>query len=186
MLKPVSDTIVDSKSARDNGFMVDSCCYPWVAYKGPRFNPKEYYVIPTDTEFALKNALHMQGVFVEQRDVYDFHRKFSVPMANKPSFLDGEAYVFRVNFMQEELDEYRHAVAKGDMEQAFDALIDLVYVALGTAHGHRFKFNEGFDRVHTVNMCKTRALRAEDSKRGSKYDVIKPLGWQPASLADLL
>lgn len=92
----------------------------------------------------------------------------------------------KITHMKEELAEYQEAVEAGNMEQAFDALIDLVYVALGAAYAHRFPFNEGFKRVHDVNMTKQRALKPEDSKRGSKYDIVKPEGFQPASLTDLL
>jgi predicted HAD superfamily Cof-like phosphohydrolase len=88
--------------------------------------------------------------------------------------------------MQEELNEYCEAVLNQDLEKQFDALIDLVYVALGTAYMQGFQFDVGFDRVHEANMQKVRAKRKEDSLRGSTYDVIKPKNWAPASLKDLV
>lgn len=36
--------------ARRHGFTVDSYCYPWLAYKGPRFNPTETRQCLTDSE----------------------------------------------------------------------------------------------------------------------------------------
>lgn len=36
--------------AREQGFTIDENCYPWVAYKGPRFNPTEWHYTQTDTE----------------------------------------------------------------------------------------------------------------------------------------
>ena len=62
-----------------------------------------------------------------------------------------------------------------------DALIDIVYVALGTALALGVSpemWNKGWAAVHKANMAKERALRAEDSKRGTTYDVVKPEGWQ--------
>src|SRR5581483_5515540 len=70
--------------------------------------------------------------FTNFDDVASFHSKFGVPMAQAPSFLDAEANEFRQKFMQEELDEYREAYENGDMLKAADALVDLVYVAMGT------------------------------------------------------
>jgi hypothetical protein len=34
-------------------------------------------------------------------------------------------------------------------------------------------------------MKKVRAQAAEDSKRMSKFDVVKPEGWTPPNLADI-
>jgi len=43
--------------AEDEGYTVDDTCYPWIAYKGPRFKPSEYHRIPTDKETLLAGAL---------------------------------------------------------------------------------------------------------------------------------
>lgn len=116
--------------------------------------------------------------------------------------------MFRLQFLEEELDEYRMSVNvlldeltrppslydQGEvlthMERALDALVDLVYVALGTAHLHGFDFNEAWRRVHAANMKKIRAPSAEASKestgRGHAFDVIKPPGWEPPSHKDLV
>lgn len=93
--------------------------------------------------------------------------------------------VFRTRFMIEELTEYVDAVARGSAADAFDALIDLVYVALGTAYLHGFPFNSGWRRVQDANMEKVRG-DAVTSKRGSTHDVVKPEGWQPPDLTDLV
>lgn len=38
--------------AESAGFVVDKTCYPWVAYKGPRFQPTEFHYIDTDRSRA--------------------------------------------------------------------------------------------------------------------------------------
>lgn len=40
--------------AESAGFVVDKTCYPWVAYKGPRFQPTEWHYIDTDREASLR------------------------------------------------------------------------------------------------------------------------------------
>lgn len=43
--------------ARKCGYRVDDSCYPWVAYKGPRFNPTIWEYCYTDEEEKLRITL---------------------------------------------------------------------------------------------------------------------------------
>ena len=119
-------------------------------------------------------------------DIRDFHRKFGLHYAGGPRQLTLHLAEFRTKFMQEELDEYGIATAKRDLEGQLDALVDLVYVAMGTAYQQGFDFDEAWRRVHAANMQKVRAERPADSKRGSGFDVVKPSGWVAPSHADLV
>lgn len=106
-----------------------------------------------------------------------FHHKFGLGVGTELRELTLEESNFRIQCMQEELDEYVSAVMTGHMTKQLDALVDLVYFALGTAVLQGFPFNEAFMLVHSANMEKVRCERAEDSLRGSTFDVIKPEGW---------
>lgn len=119
-------------------------------------------------------------------DVSAFNKKFGLEPTESPSFPDEEIWKLKNRHMQEELDEIRAACLVGDLEQYFDGIIDLVYVALGAAYLAGLPFDEGFKRVHEANMKKVRAITAEDSKRGSTYDIVKPAGWEAPVLDDLL
>jgi predicted HAD superfamily Cof-like phosphohydrolase len=101
----------------------------------------------------------------------------------KPKMLDKKTDDFRVVLMQEELNEYIDATT---VEDKFDALIDLVYVALGTAYLMGLPFEDGFKEVHYANMNKVRATKESDSKRESKLDIVKPPGWVAPNLKQLL
>lgn len=83
---------------------------------------------------------------------------------------------FRRRHLEEELTEFVESSGEGDADGAADALIDLVYVALGALYEMGVNPGEAFDRVHQANM---RKVRGERSKRpGSEgYDAIKPEGW---------
>jgi len=116
-----------------------------------------------------------------ESDIRVFHRKFGLLYSGPPRTLPRELFDFRFKFMMEELGEYYTAVESGTREQMFDALLDLVYVAVGTCHLHGFPFNEGWQRVQRANMKKVRGK----SKR-SKVDVIKPKGWVHPNLSDLV
>ena len=138
---------------------------------------------------------HRHNLF---EDIQEFHTKFELPPLDKPGFLSIELMRFRINFIREELQEFIDAwdsylfnenntaypeyYAHIHIEQAFDALIDLTYVTLGTAYLMGLPFNDGWKEVHHCNMQKVRAKIESDSKRGSTYDVVKPEGWQAPNL----
>src|SRR5690348_11381567 len=133
-------------------------------------------------------------------DVEAFHEKFGLRYQGKPRVLPKDLADFRLKFHKEELEEYKkhHYRAEydvqfrpgcdvvGHLEEMLDACVDLVYVVVGTSDYHGFNFREAWRRVHAANMQKVRAERAEDSKRGSLYDVVKPPGWQAPNHHDLV
>jgi len=118
--------------------------------------------------------------------VADFHKKYGLEPTKQPSFPVEEIWVLKNAHMQEELDEIRIAALNGNLEEYFDGLIDLIYVALGAAYLANLPFEQGFLRVHLANMTKIRALRQQDSKRGSTYDIVKPPEFVAPTLADLI
>lgn len=120
------------------------------------------------------------------QDIADFYEKFEQPYNGAPRFLEVEESAFRIKVHHEESHEYSDAAGNGDLEGQFDALIDLVYFALGTAYRQGFPFEKGWDRVHNANMAKMLAGTSDKSKRGFKMDVVKPEGWQAPILTDLL
>jgi predicted HAD superfamily Cof-like phosphohydrolase len=113
------------------------------------------------------------------KDIQDFHVKFGLNYEGPPRSLPQDLASFRINFLIEETDEYILASKRSD---ELDALVDLVYVAMGTAYLHGFDFAEAWRRVHTANMAKVRG----PSQRSGEYDVIKPEGWQPPYHGDLV
>jgi len=118
-------------------------------------------------------------------DIKKFHEKFKLEYNGEPRYLSIDLAKFRYTFMSEELEEYRIARRNSDLSGQLDALVDLVYVALGTAYMHGFDFDEAWRRVHEANMKKIKAPSKDASKRGSEYDVVKPVGWVPPYLKDL-
>lgn len=120
------------------------------------------------------------------KDIEEFHIRFGLNYDGKPRELNEKLQQFRIKFLEEELEEYKRAVIENNLHDAFDALIDLVYVTLGTAHLHGFDFIEGWKRVHKANMKKIRVEYKSQSKRNSLHDVIKPKDWEHPNLDDLL
>jgi predicted HAD superfamily Cof-like phosphohydrolase len=92
----------------------------------------------------------------------------------------------RVQHLREELTELETAIRNNDAAEQLDALVDLTYIAIGTARMQNWDFAEAWRRVHSANMQKIRAERAADSKRGTTFDVVKPADWQAADISDLV
>jgi predicted HAD superfamily Cof-like phosphohydrolase len=131
-------------------------------------------------------SLNLGSVAKPMRDIMDFHVKFGLPPNEQPSFLNPELAEFRLKFLKEELKEYEDACEEGDLAKAFDGLLDLVYVALGTMYLHNFPFDAGWNEVQRANMSKVRAERPSDSKRGTTFDVVKPPGFIPPDIERVL
>lgn len=148
----------------------------------------------SDTKLVSKDYAegYDDGLAVTKRmmeDIKDFHEKFGLimPPSSSPCLLQGEElFDFRIKFMHEEFIEFVQAHQEGDLASSFDALIDLVYVAMGTAYLMGLPWQQGWDEVHKANMAKVRASEPSQSKRGTKYDVIKPDGWTPPDLQKVL
>lgn len=121
----------------------------------------------------------MEGMW---QDVLDFSRKFGLPVYPEapPAVLKPDVFVFRNKFIHEEADEFYLAHMDNDLAGAVDALVDLCYVALGTAALMGVPFDEHWRAVQAANMLKERAEAANDgrSKRGHAFDIVKPDGWR--------
>jgi len=119
-----------------------------------------------------------------------FNLKFGLPVAGvaAPEMIDDETFLYRYQHLHEELHELVKAQRDRNLVDIADALADLVYVALGTAHFYGIPFDAVFAEVQRANITKARAVSAKDprSKRGSAFDVVKPEGWKPPDIAGVL
>lgn len=110
-------------------------------------------------------------------DVGAFRQKMGLPISTYPHLLTPEESSYFVRFILEEISEYMKAYEENSLVDAADAIIDLIYVALGCAHAMGLPFEELFKVVHSANMKKQPADDFIRSTRGRQYDVVKPIGW---------
>jgi predicted HAD superfamily Cof-like phosphohydrolase len=120
----------------------------------------------------------------EMQDVRDFYKKFKQPVSTIPtSILASETRLQeRINFMQEELDEFKEGKETNDLPLMADSLIDLVYVIKGTAIEMGLPWEELWMDVQRANMAKVIGV----TKRGIKIDVAKPPGWVGPKTTEIL
>jgi len=124
-------------------------------------------------QFAMERLMKMTNF----EKVGEFRKAMSLPMGERPRFLLPAESSYFARFILEELSEYLRATEERHLVDAADALVDLVYVAMGCAHAMGLPFDRLFDMVHQANMRKQPANEYIRSLRGQQYDVVKPLGW---------
>ena len=107
-------------------------------------------------------------------DVKAFHEAFYHPVAESPQLVERKRAIARYKWMLEELDEFM--AAENVTEQA-DAMIDLIYFALGTLVEMGVRPERIFAAVQAANMAK---LFPDGRPRYNELGkVIKPEGWEP-------
>lgn len=131
-------------------------------------------------------------------DIYDMHEKFGVhPIIEGFDNAKLLAWLeFRLDFLQEELNEARSALStlrdmqtselpiEAAQEKAIkaaddvvDSMIDLMVVATGTLDGIQCDTDEAWARVHHANMQKESGIKPERPNPLGLPDLIKPPGW---------
>jgi len=138
-------------------------------------------------------------------DIADMHTKFGVnPVINNLDYNQLMTFLqFRIDFLQEELDEMQAAkqklnsmsfaevtydIAKAEAHKAaddiVDALIDLCVVAIGTLNAFEVDAYEAWSRVHDKNMQKNAGVNKNRPNPLGLPDLIKPEGWTPPTHSD--
>jgi predicted HAD superfamily Cof-like phosphohydrolase len=120
------------------------------------------------------------------KDIDNFHKKYGFEKNEKVDIPDNSELInFRTAFLMEELAEYTNAITKKDAAGALDALVDIVYIALGTAWLFNLPFEKAWNEVQKANMSKIRA-KDKTGKRGTKFDVIKPKDWKAPNIEKII
>jgi predicted HAD superfamily Cof-like phosphohydrolase len=88
--------------------------------------------------------------------VIEFHKKFDHAIGKSPRIPDQKICELRVNLLQEELNEFKQAIANNDLVEAADALMDFQYVLTEAiiSFGLQDLAPELFEEVQRSNMSK--------------------------------
>jgi predicted HAD superfamily Cof-like phosphohydrolase len=90
------------------------------------------------------------------KQLKEFHTAFELPQRDVPTIIPIKEFECRMNLLLEEVEELTWAYEKDDMVEVVDAIVDCLYVLLGTAlqFGITNVLEECFDEVHRSNMSK--------------------------------
>jgi len=116
------------------------------------------------------------------KDIYDMQTKYQTRewVENNPDKLR-EFLKFRIEFLQEELDETRDAHMVKDPEEIVDGLIDLCVVAIGTLDAYGVDPYKAWDEVLKANMQKSVGKKSTRPNPLGVPDLVKPEDWEAPS-----
>ena len=104
-----------------------------------------------------------------------FMKTFGQEIKTKPSLSSDKINTLRINLIEEELKELKHAIEKKDLKETIDALTDILYVTYGAGHAFGVNLDKCFEEVQKSNMSKLgedgRPIYNENGKvmKGPKY-----------------
>ena len=118
-------------------------------------------------------------------DVAEFYEACGEPVNVTPQFPSQERIDLRMRLENEEHKELQDAIMQRDIEGIADALIDKIYISIGTALEFGLPVDMLWDAVHKANMAKVdpktgKVRRREDGK------ILKPEGWTPPNIREIL
>lgn len=112
--------------------------------------------------------------------VAEFHRAFGYAVRDTPTLdVPAEERAFRAAVVDEEREELREAMDRGDLVAIADGLGDLAYVVAGTALSYGIDLDAVVAEIHRSNM--TKSLPADPNDKAVKGD-----GYEPPNLRPLL
>jgi len=114
------------------------------------------------------------------KDVRKFHEKFGFPHPNKPALPPDKEMSFRLSLVEEEFEELKEAIEEKDLVEIVDALVDIIYVCVGTLVSCGVNLTPIWNEVQDTNIKK----EGGDYYKGEK--LLKPEGWIPPRIKELL
>lgn len=119
-------------------------------------------------------------------NVYKFNKDIiGIKQPIKATNLSRERLLFALTAMYEELYEFTVACNSNNVGEALDAIIDLIYFAIGRAYEMGItptQFRQCWNLIQEKNMSKKRGTK----NRGTDLDASKPEGWKAADLGEII
>lgn len=128
-------------------------------------------------------------------DVAAFHDKMGLPVSAEstepgygnvrpPQIIDLKEFNYRLAFLFEEIAELIMSHSQENLAKSADALVDIVWVALGTAHYFGIPFDALWREVQRANMEKRPWQEGDPLKprNAAGLEVVKPEGWRPPDI----
>lgn len=119
------------------------------------------------------------------QDMREFHDHFGVHAAvDKMDDTQLRHFLkFRLDFIQEELNETIKGYNFSDAEEIVDGLIDIIVVAAGTLDAFDVDAEEAWFQVYKANMAKEVGIKEGRPNPLGLPDLRKPIGWKGPSHA---
>ena len=112
------------------------------------------------------------------QDVIEFNRDLLGIEQRTPAMMSVEEHTHLTMALQEELQEFNDAVIEGDVVGAVDAIIDMMYFAVGGLWKLGLTYEQvvkSMRAVHEANMQKRKGKVAK--RYTGAADAVKPENW---------
>jgi predicted HAD superfamily Cof-like phosphohydrolase len=116
--------------------------------------------------------------------VVEFMNTYGQEVRLKPSLPNADVQGLRIRLIEEEFNELKDGIAKGNIVEVADALSDILYVVYGTGAAFGIDLDACFAEVHRSNMSKL----GEDGKPIRRPDgkILKGPNYTPPDLKKIL
>jgi predicted HAD superfamily Cof-like phosphohydrolase len=117
----------------------------------------------------------------EYMQVTDFMLEAGQKCPIGPEMPSKEIRELRLQLISEELHELAESFSMNNLEKSYDAILDLLYVVIGTAVAIGLDIEPGFQEVHRSNMTKF-----IDGHRRADGKWVKGPSYSPANLEPII
>ena len=117
-----------------------------------------------------------KNIWQDMRDMHDHYGVHAAIDKMDPQKLQ-QFLAFRLEFINEELQETTYAAINGDTEEIVDGLIDIIVVAAGTLDAFDIDAEEAWYQVLKANMSKEVGVKESRPNPLGLPDLVKPEGW---------
>lgn len=113
------------------------------------------------------------------KDMEDLYMQYGLMQEN----FGHKKLAHRINLLEEEFKETKHAFWQGDPEELVDGLIDIIVVAIGTLELADVNVEKAWEEVLKANQKKKRGTKSTRPGTGG-FDLVKPKRWKAPSHMD--
>jgi predicted HAD superfamily Cof-like phosphohydrolase len=92
-------------------------------------------------------------------------------IANRSAMYSKDHRVLRAQLQLEETAEFIIALSQKDSEQTVDAIVDMIYCAIGSGITYGYPMNRSFDIVHRSNMTKPKSHDPRLKEKPKGYEA---------------
>jgi len=114
------------------------------------------------------------------QDVVTLHKTMGVSLPEQGHLEAIKHRDLRKTLISEEVGELLEGLDNNDLVAIADGIADSIVVLLGTAVTYGIDIRPIWDEVHKTNMRKVGGVKRSDGK------FLKPTGWQPPNVRELL